>query len=120
TLQRKILWQEENNGLRGNVQGISYVIAFPQILRRQTPQCVAYAVTYVQSQAEQRGLRMLVSSDDEAKVYLNGKQVHKHSFHRRFFPDQDTVPDITLKEGLNVVVFKLVKETSEADDWKGS
>ena len=38
---------------------------------------MAYAVCYIRSEAEQRGLRMLVGSDDEAKVYLNGKQVHE-------------------------------------------
>jgi len=120
TLERKILWQEENNGGQRKLEGISFAIDFPALLRRQTPQSVAYAVTYVQSEAEQHGLRTLVSSDDEAKVYLNGKHVHQHSFHRMFFPDQDTVPDITLNAGLNVVVFKLVKETTEAGDWKGS
>ena len=60
---------------------------------------------------------MLVGSDDEAKVYLNGKQVHKYPFGHGFVADQDRVPDITLNAGLNVLVFKVVNETG---GWKGS
>jgi len=78
---------------------------------------VAYAVCYLQSEAEQRGLQMLVGSDDEAKVYLNGKQVHRSALVRPWDADQDTVPDLTLNAGLNVLVFKVVNETR---DWKGS
>jgi len=94
-----------------------YAIDFNAILGRVTPQSVAYAVCYIRSEAEQRGLQMLVGSDDEAKVYLNGKQVHKHAMPRSFVADQDMVPDITLDAGLNVLVFKVVNESS---DWKGS
>ena len=52
------------------------VIDFNALLGQETTQSVAYAVCYLQSEAEQRGLQMLVGSDDEAKVYLNGKQVY--------------------------------------------
>ena len=94
-----------------------YVIDFNAMLGRVTPLSVAYAVCYIRSETEQRGLRMLVGSDDEAKVYLNGKQVHKSPFPRAFIADQDTVPDIALNAGLNVLVFKVVNET---EDWQGS
>ncbi|MGA2661661.1 MAG: hypothetical protein ABSH34_29615, partial [Verrucomicrobiota bacterium] len=94
-----------------------YVIDLNEIQGHETPFSVAYAVCYIWSEAAQRGLRMLVGSDDEAKVYLNGKQVHKCPFLRAFIADQDTVPDLALNAGLNVLVFKVV---NEAGDWKGS
>jgi hypothetical protein len=94
-----------------------YVIDFNAILGHETTQSVAYAVCYVRSEAEQRGLQMLVGSDDEAKVYLNGKQIHKYALPRAFVEDQDTVPDIILNAALNVLLFKVVNETA---DWKGS
>jgi hypothetical protein len=78
---------------------------------------VAYAVCYLRSEAEQRGLQMLVGSDDEAKVYLNGKQVYTNAFPRPFYAEEDKVPDIALNAGLNVLMFKVVNETRE---WKGS
>ena len=99
------------------------MIDFSAILG-QAPQSVAYAVCYIRSEAQQRGLCMLVGSDNQAKVYLNGKQIHEYHFRRRFLADEDKVPEITLNAGINVVVFKVVKATGhwaeETDDWKGS
>jgi len=104
-----------------------YVIDFNAILRRQGAFSVAYAVCYIRSEAEQRGLRMLVGSGDGSKVYLNGKQVYKFPTYRSFVADEDTIPDITLNAGLNVLVFKVAKEVGvlsgwggPPSDWKGS
>jgi hypothetical protein len=93
------------------------VIDFNTLLGQGTTQSVAYAVCYLQSEAEQRGLQMLVGNDDEAKIYLNGKQVYTNAFPRPFYAEEDKVPDIALNAGLNVLVFKVV---NEALDWKGS
>ena len=94
-----------------------YVMDFNEILGELTQQSVAYAVCYVRSEVEQRGLRMLVGSDDESKVYLNGKLIHTRAVGQGFVADRDTVPDISLEAGLNVLVFKVVNEFV---DWKGS
>jgi WD40 repeat protein len=93
------------------------VMDFNALLGRETTQSVAYAVCYIRSETEQRGLTMLVGSDDEAKVYLNGKQVYTNALARPFVAEEDKVPDIALNAGLNVLVFKVV---NEALDWKGS
>jgi hypothetical protein len=94
-----------------------YVIDFIAILGRETDLSVAYAICYIRSEAKQRRLRMLVGSDDEAKVYLNGQEVHKSPSPRGFVADEDTVPDIALNAGLNVLVFKVVNESF---GWEGS
>jgi WD40 repeat protein/serine/threonine protein kinase len=94
-----------------------YFIDFNAILGQVTEHSVAYAVCYLRSEAEQRGLQMLVGSDDEAKVYLNGKEVYKSPFARVFVGEQDSVPDIALNAGLNVLVFKVVNEES---GWMGA
>ena len=93
------------------------VIDFNALLGHETDHSVAYAVCYLRSEAEQRGLQMLVGSNDEAKVFLNGKQVYKCPVPRPFVAEEDTVPDLALNAGLNVLVFKVV---NEALDWKGS
>jgi WD40 repeat protein len=93
------------------------VIDFNATLGQVTTQSVAYLVCYLRSEAAQGGLQMLVGSDDEAKVYLNGKEVYKCPFPRSFYAEQDKVPDIALNAGLNVLVFKVVNET---EDWQGS
>ena len=69
------------------------------------------------SEAEQRGLQMLVGSNDQSKVYLNGKQIHKYPFPRGLVADQDRVQSIVLNAGLNVLVFKVVNGVV---DWQGS
>jgi eukaryotic-like serine/threonine-protein kinase len=94
-----------------------YMLDFNVILGHETWHSVAYAVCYLRSEVEQRGLRMLIGSDDQAKVYMNGKQVHSYAFGRGFVPDQDIVPDIALTAGLNVLVFKVV---NGAWEWQGS
>ena len=95
----------------------NYVIDFNVIQGHRTTYSVAYAVCYIRSEAEQHGLRMLVGSDDTAKVYLNWKQIHQYPFQRWLVEDEDVVPDIALKKGLNLLVFKVVNGVF---DWKGS
>jgi WD40 repeat protein len=93
------------------------VIDFNALVGKETPHSVAYAVCYVRSETEQRGLQMLVGSDDESKIYLNGTEVYKSPTAGAFNDgEQDTVPDIVLKAGVNVLVFKVVNETL---GWKG-
>jgi eukaryotic-like serine/threonine-protein kinase len=94
-----------------------HVMDLNEILGHETDWCVAYAACYIKAQTEQRGLRLLVSADDQAKVYLNGELVYQYLFPRFFFADQDMVPDITLKEGINVLVFKVVNQRLA---WGGS
>jgi hypothetical protein len=102
-------WQE--------VAGGDYAIDFNAISGRDLPHSVAYAVCYIRSDGEQRGLQMLLGTDDGAKVFLNGKSVHQPSFSRSFFADQHKVQDISLNAGVNVLVFKVVNENG---DWQGS
>ena len=79
--------------------------------------CVAYAVCYIESEASQPDLIMKVGSDDQSKVYLNGKERYRCEEPRSFVPEQDEVRGVALKAGLNVLVFKVVNEKV---DWRGS
>jgi WD40 repeat protein/serine/threonine protein kinase len=94
-----------------------HVLDFDATLGQVTPRSVAYAVCYIQSEEEQRGLQMLVGSQDEAKVYLNGKEVYKAALPHGKVEVQETVPGIVLGAGLNTLVFKVVNETQF---WRGS
>jgi hypothetical protein len=77
---------------------------------------LAYAVSYIDSDTDQSGVVMHVGSDDQSKVYLNGKEVYRSLDTRMFIADQDTAI-VDLNAGLNVLVFKVVNRTG---DWKGS
>jgi hypothetical protein len=94
-----------------------YLTDFNNLLGKQTEWSVAYAVCYIQSYMRRANLVMKVGSDDEAKVYLNGKRVYQSEVPRPYSPDQDDTEGIELKAGLNVLVFKVVNELG---DWLGS
>ena len=94
-----------------------YQIDFNQLLNETTEFNVAYAVCYLRSEADQTGLLMKVASDEEARVYLNGKLLFENALPRPYIPDQDTVAGVELKAGTNVLVFKVVNEVL---GWQGS
>jgi eukaryotic-like serine/threonine-protein kinase len=106
---REFKWKEAD--LKDNV------LDFDAILGQMTLGSVGYAVCYIRSEGEQRGLQMLVGSQDEAKVYLNGREVYKAAVPHGKVEVQETVPGIDLVAGLNTLVFKVVNETQF---WKGS
>ncbi|HEV2972411.1 MAG TPA: hypothetical protein VGY55_20730 [Pirellulales bacterium] len=93
-----------------------HVINFNAILGQQTEDSTAYAVAYLVADDEMKDLNLKMGSDDQAKVYLNGKEVLKNETARPVDKDQDTANNITLNKGTNVVVFKIVNEKI---DWGG-
>ena len=78
---------------------------------------MAYAVCYIQSEAAQNGVLLKIGSDDQAKVYLNGKLIYESTSPREYPANEDTAAGVALEAGLNVLVFKVVNQTQ---DWKGS
>ena len=104
----ELVWQE--------VHLDDYRIDF-RSLYAQPKWSVAYAVCYIDSEADQSGLLMKVGSDDQSKVYLNGEDIYRCERNRIYIADEDVVPEVKLKAGLNELVFKVVNETG---DWLGS
>jgi hypothetical protein len=100
--QRTLRWQNYRAG--------TYFVDFNEFCRTETPNAIGYAVCYILCDREHRGLNMNVGSDDQAKIYLNGKEVFKQLKVRAIGKDQDVVPNITLNKGRNVVVFKVINE----------
>ena len=100
-----------------------YLIDFNHVLGeptdysvKPTDYSVAYAITYIRSVGDQTGLLMQVFSDDQAKVYLNGKELDRsNSLHYK--PAADLIKGVELKAGLNVLVFKVVNLNGP---WLGS
>ncbi len=85
-------------------------VDFNDFLGAQTEDCVGYAVCYLICPDEMTGLKMKMGSDDQAKVYLNGKEVLKNDTPRPLTKDEDTAENVTLKKGQNLLVFKVVNE----------
>jgi WD40 repeat protein/serine/threonine protein kinase len=93
-----------------------YPIDFQRLMKATPEHCVAYAVSYIRSETNYDRILMKVGSDDQSKVYLNGRPVYQCEESRLFLRDQDTCP-VDLKAGLNVLVFKVVNEEGY---WQGS
>ena len=94
-----------------------YLIDFNWLVGAETEWSVAYAVAYLQSETTQTNVVLKVGSDDESRVYLNGKLVHECLLAREYRADEDIVGGMELKAGLNVLVFKVVNEIAR---WQGS
>ena len=89
------------------------VLDFNFLLGAVTEDSVAYAVSYVVAPEELKSVKMKTGSDDQAKVYLNGKEVFKFTDPRAADKDQDTT-EVSLQKGVNVLVVKVVNEKM---DW---
>jgi len=82
-------------------------------LAGQHSDVLAYLVTYITADKDLPGLTMAISTNDQGKVWLNGKEVDKCVDTRSIDKDQDKVA-VALVKGVNVVVFKVI---NEQNDW---
>ena len=90
-----------------------HLLDFNRLLGVETEDSVAYAVTLVVSPEELKDVKMKTGSDDQSKVYLNGREVFKFAEERAAEMDQDTT-EVTLRKGVNVLVVKVVNVKA---DW---
>ncbi len=98
------------------IKANDYFFDLNAILNKDTEKTVAYAVTYVRSETERSNLFLKMGSNDQSKVYLNGKLVLKATEARSMDQDADIARNITLSKGVNVIVFKIF---NEGNDWQG-
>ena len=75
-----------------------------------------YAIAYVESPAAVQNVQLLMGSNDEGKVWLNGTEVVKHNAGRTLEKDSNKVAGLTLNQGVNVIVFKVI---NESNNWQG-
>ena len=74
----------------------------------------AYAVCYVIVENDWKG-KVKIGSDDEAILWINGKEIIRNETPRPVDIDQDEA-SVTLTKGVNTIVFKVVEE---GGDWSG-
>jgi hypothetical protein len=75
---------------------------------KQADCCVAYAVCYVVSETERKGLNLRVGSDDQCSVRINGACVLKYIGESRGVEKDQNDAEVTLAKGVNAIVFKIV------------
>jgi phosphatidate phosphatase PAH1 len=110
-------WTRQFNTREVHFADTDYIIDFNRLLGEETRDSIAYAVCYIIANIELKELRMLIGSDDGSKVYLNGKRVYEYNHGRSMVADSDEVKDLSLKQGVNVLVFKVQNRWAS---WQGS
>jgi hypothetical protein len=98
------------------IKAKDYYFDINEILGDAKENSIAYLVTYVVAPAEVKDVQALMGSNDEGKIYINGKEAVKSTEMRAIDKDQDTGKGITLQKGVNVIVFKVINETN---NWQG-
>ena len=104
---QELVWQAH--------QASDYFIDFLQSFGKARGEYVAgYAVAYVIA-AEEMKVTLALSSNDQGKAWLNGKEVFKFADTRILEKDTDRT-DVTLIRGRNVLVLKVI---NEVNNWQG-
>jgi hypothetical protein len=91
---------------------------FNRAFDKEDNDCAGYAVTYLDVPEELTKLKIKMGSDDQGKIWLNGKEVVAHAGDGRATDkDQDVGENVTLKKGTNVIVFKVI---NQGGPWGGA
>lgn len=98
------------------IKAKDYYFDYAEILGQVTEQSIGYAVAYAVADAELTGLTLQMGSNDQAKVYLNGKELVKFAETRTIDKDQNQAENVTLNKGVNTLVFKVI---NEMNNWQG-
>jgi hypothetical protein len=96
-------------------QTSDYFIDFLQAFGKERGEYVAaYAVAYVIADTEMK-VTLAVSSNDQGKAWVNGKEVFKFADTRTLEKDTDKA-EVTLAKGQNILVLKVI---NEVNNWQG-
>lgn len=78
---------------------------------------MGYAVCYVRSPQARRDLRLKFGSDDQSRLFLNGKLIGEQMDPGGLILDRQTVAGLDLQAGLNVILFKVFNSHGR---WSGA
>jgi hypothetical protein len=96
-------------------QASDFFIDFLQAFGKERGEYVAaYAVAYIIADDEMK-VTLSVSSNDQGKAWVNGKQIFRFAETRTLEKDTDR-GEVTLAKGQNVLVFKVI---NEVNNWQG-
>jgi hypothetical protein len=105
---KELTWQ--------NITAPTNYFDFNAILKSVNDRAAGYMVTYIESETEKPDVIMAVASNDEGRIYFNGVDIYLFSEPRPLMLDADK-GKVTLRKGLNVIVFKVINEQNA---WQGA
>ncbi len=89
---------------------------FNATLKTVNDHVAGYLVTYIECENETPNTIMAVASNDQGRIYFNGVDIYASTEARPLMLDADK-GRVTLKKGVNVVVFKIL---NEQNSWQGA
>lgn len=105
---KELTWQ--------NITASTKYFDFNALLKTVNDHAAGYMVTYIECDRELSDVTMALGSNDQARLYLNGKDIYAFQDARILALDADK-GRVQLKKGVNVVVFKVI---NEQNSWQGS
>ena len=105
---KELTWQ--------NVTASTNYFDFNAILKTVNDHAAGFMVTYIECDREMTNVMMTLGSNDQGRLYLNGKDIYVFTEARILELDADK-GRVTLNKGLNVVVFKIINEQG---NWQGA
>jgi len=105
---KELTWQ--------NITASTKYFDFNALLKSVNDHAAGYMVTYFECDREMSDVTMALGSNDQARLYLNGKDIYAFQDARTLELDADK-GKVRLKKGVNVVVFKVI---NEQNSWQGS
>ncbi len=99
-----------------NISAPTNYFDFNAILKTQNDRAAGYMVTYIECDREMPDVIMAVASNDQGRIYFNGVDIYAFTEARPLMLDADR-GRVTLKKGVNVIVFKII---NEQNSWQGA
>jgi hypothetical protein len=91
-------------------------VDFNATLKTVNDHAIGYIVTYIECDEDIPSVIMAVGSNDEGRIYFNGVDIYVFAEPRTLELDADK-GRVTLKKGLNKIVFKILNEQG---NWQGA
>jgi hypothetical protein len=105
---KELTWQ--------NITATTNYFDFNAILESVNDHTAGYMVTYIECETERPDVILAVASNDEGRIYFNGVDIYLFSEPRPLMLDADK-GRVTLKKGINTIVFKVINEQNA---WQGA
>lgn len=105
---KELTWQ--------NVTASTNYFDFNAVLKTVNDHAAGYMVTYIECETDRPDVILAVASNDEGRIYFNGVDIYAFSEPRTLMLDADK-GRVTLKKGINVIVFKVI---NEQNSWQGA
>ena len=99
-----------------NVTASTNYFDFNVSLKSINDHVAGYMVAYIECEREMPDVILAVASNDQGRIYFNGVDIYAFTEARPLMLDADK-GRVTLKKGVNVMVFKI---TNEQNSWQGA